>query len=224
MAHQAQVLYCIRIKSMFPSYFRFKKVLDVGSLDVNGNNRYLFFFCKYWGIDIGPGDNVDEISLGHEFKAPPASYDTIISTEVFEHDRHYEKTIANIVRMLRPGGLFVFTCATTGRPEHGTKRTDVHSSPFTTDYYLNVTEEMVRRIPGFNEAWQVCGFEVEPFSCDLRFYGIKKGGPVRFNPSILRVITNWLFYFYCRRMRDFKKLLQRLFGKPEVPMNKFPYE
>jgi len=35
MAHIEQKDFCIKIKNQFPSYFIDKKVLDVGSLDIN---------------------------------------------------------------------------------------------------------------------------------------------------------------------------------------------
>ena len=55
MAHIEQIIFCIKVKNMFPSYFKNIDVLDVGSLDLNGSNRYLFENCRYTGIDIGPG-------------------------------------------------------------------------------------------------------------------------------------------------------------------------
>ena len=115
MAHRQQQEYCSKVKIKYPSFFQGVKVLDVGSLDINGSNRSLFERCDYLGIDVGKGNNVDLVSVGHEFEGPDEYYDTIISTEVFEHDMHYEKTIKNIMRMLKPGGLFVFTCASTVR-------------------------------------------------------------------------------------------------------------
>ena len=91
-------------------YFNVKNnnVLDAGSLNVNGDNKYLFSDCDYTGVDVGPGPNVDVVSLVHEIDMSN-NYDTIISTEMFEHDMYYEKSIKNIMRMLKIGGLFLFT-------------------------------------------------------------------------------------------------------------------
>lgn len=47
MAHKAQITYCNQIKQLYPEYFIGKNVLDVGSMDINGNNRYLFTDCNY---------------------------------------------------------------------------------------------------------------------------------------------------------------------------------
>ena len=122
MAHIEQRDFCFGVKDKYPEFFKNKKVLDIGSLDINGSNRDLFENCNYTGLDVGEGKNVDIISIGHLFNGPDNHFDTIISTEVFEHDMFYEETIKNVMRMLKPGGLFLFTCGAPGRPEHGTRR------------------------------------------------------------------------------------------------------
>lgn len=186
MAHLEQQDFCLKVKQKFPNFFKNKNVLDIGSLDVNGNNKYLFENCNYLGIDVGEGENVDFVSIGHLFDGPDNYFDTIISTEVFEHDMFYEATIKNIMRMLKPGGLFLFTCAAPGRPEHGTRKCGEECAPLLiqinenwADYYKNLGEKDIRVIPQFNETFPDCCFEFktpnieEPI--DLYFYGIKGG-------------------------------------------------
>lgn len=182
MSHAQQLDFCYSIKKKFPSYFLDKFVLDIGSLDINGSNRGLFENCKYLGVDIGYGINVDIISKGHELNLPDETFDTIISTECFEHDMYYKDTIKNIIRLLKPGGLFFFTCATTGRPEHGTVRTSTEAdAPFLkndedwANYYKNLTENDIRGIISIEDTFSEFGFSINDFSKDLYFYGIKKG-------------------------------------------------
>ena len=143
MAHYAQQQYCISIKERFPDKFHSASVLDVGSMDINGNNRYLFDNCEYTGIDIGEGKNVDQVISGNLFKSE-TEFDVIISTECFEHDKFWVATIFNTWMHLKRGGLYLFTCALDGRPEHGTTRTDSWSSPFTNDYYMNLNPDIVK--------------------------------------------------------------------------------
>ena len=144
MAHKEQRNFCERVKGRFPDDFNEKKVLDVGSLDVNGNNRYLFDGCDYTGIDLGPGNNVDIVCPAHELEG---LYDTIISTEAFEHDRYIKDSLKNIIsNLLRPGGLFLFTCAGEGRAEHGTINCSPKDAPFTNDYYQNLSKQFIRKI------------------------------------------------------------------------------
>lgn len=187
MAHIEQRKFCEKVKEKYPDFFKNKKILDVGSLDINGSNKDLFENCVYIGLDLGEGKNVDVVSIGHLYDAPNEYFDTIISTEVFEHDMFYEKTITNIMRMLKPGGLFLFTCATTGRPEHGTRNSDypMIDAPFLikmseewADYYKNLTEEDIRKILSFNLTFPDGCFELNnqtTIGSDLYFYGIKGG-------------------------------------------------
>jgi autotransporter strand-loop-strand O-heptosyltransferase len=186
MAHKEQRDFCIKVKEKFPEFFKNKRVLDIGSLDINGSNRDLFENCNYLGLDVGEGRNVDVVCVGHLFDGPDNYFDTIISTEVFEHDMYYEETIKNIMRMLKPGGLFLFTCAAPGRPEHGTRRQGEWCAPLLlqiseewADYYKNLTEDDVREISNFNETFPDCYFEFNniylEIPADLYFYGIKGG-------------------------------------------------
>jgi SAM-dependent methyltransferase len=150
MAHINQQKFCVAVRTAFPEYFKNKRVLDIGSLDINGSNRPLFVDCDYLGVDIGPGRNVDIVAKAHELDLPDDTFDVVISTECFEHDKFYRETLQNACRMLKPGGLLLFTCASTGREEHGTVAAHADSSPFTSatqgwdSYYKNLTEEDVR--------------------------------------------------------------------------------
>lgn len=181
MAHKEQRDFCLEVKSKFIESFKSKKVLDVGSLDINGNNRVLFEECDYTGIDVAPGRNVDLVSLAHEFKAPDGAYDVIVSTECFEHDMYFPKTFQNIVRMLKSDGLFFFTAGGHGRGEHGTLRTDGgFSSPLTSripgweNYYRNVDEDWVREICDVESVFKTFEFSYKPIVCDFRFWGVKR--------------------------------------------------
>jgi len=183
MAHFQQQQFCDRVRNNHPNYFNNKKVLDIGSLDINGNNRFLFTDCDYIGLDVGQGPNVDVISVGHLFEGPDNYFDTIISTEVFEHDMFYEETIKNVIRMLKTGGMFIFTCASTGRGEHGTRRSDgsdaapllVQISEEWSDYYKNLTKEDILKVESFKKNFPDGVFEYNPESYDLYFYGVKGG-------------------------------------------------
>jgi hypothetical protein len=177
MAHPSQREFCEDVKNKLPDYFKGKRVLDVGSLDINGSNKYLFEDCEYIGIDVGEGKNVDVVCLAHEYQAEP--FDVVISTECFEHDQHIWQTIPHLIKgLLKPNGLFLFTCATTGRLPHGCEQRSPQDSPLTmarTDwnhsYYKNLTPldvcEMVN-IDTFKT------YTFNKLDLDLRFYGIKE--------------------------------------------------
>lgn len=170
------------IVAHYPEYFRNKRVLDVGAGDINGNNRMYFTNCEYHGNDVYPSPNVTIVSKTCDLPFEDHSFDTIISSECFEHDMYYAESLQRIVRMLKPGGLFLFTCATTGRAEHGTKRTSPECS-FTCmldddawcNYYKNLTEQDVQNAIPCKEVFGVnYSFYVNNRSKDLYFYGFTK--------------------------------------------------
>jgi SAM-dependent methyltransferase len=178
MAHREQQDFISSVKDRFPEKFKGVRVLDIGSLDINGNNRFAFEDYEYIGIDIGEGNNVDVICRGHEFK-DGKGFDVVISTECFEHDEFWNLTIQNATNLTKSNGVFLFSCATTGRPEHGTRRTSPQDSPFTSqienDYYMNLTEEDVRTAIDVDKYFSEYYFfarDVHPN--DLYFWGIKK--------------------------------------------------
>ena len=175
MAHREQREWCELVKYAHDEFFVGTSVLDIGSLDINGNNRYLFEQCNYTGIDIGEGKNVDVVCSGHLFKSDDL-FDVVISTECFEHDEHWQQTLKNVINnLLKDGGLFLFSCAAPGRPEHGTKRTSPKDSPFTNDYYRNLSEADIRSVLDCDAIFSNYKFKTRiDFPQDLYFYGIKK--------------------------------------------------
>jgi SAM-dependent methyltransferase len=148
--HPEAKQFTLFVRSCFPELFSNPiKVLDVGSGDINGNNRFLFHpQSEYHGNDMVAARNVTIVGKTSALKFPDGYFDVIVSTECFEHDPEYVESIRNIQRMLKAGGLFFFTCASTERPEHGTRRTSPQDSYATLgkqelwqDYYKNLTIE-----------------------------------------------------------------------------------
>lgn len=144
MAHGAQRVFFEETRKQFPEFFSGQRVLEVGSLNINGTVRDFFSNCSYTGVDVAAGKDVDIVAQGQDLTFPDGSFDVTVSAECFEHNPHWKETFDNMVRMTRKGGLVAFTCAAEGRPEHGTSRTDVGSSPLTVgigwDYYYNLGE------------------------------------------------------------------------------------
>jgi SAM-dependent methyltransferase len=176
MAHQSQIDFCQSVREKFPTHFNNIEVLDIGSLDINGNNRYLFHKCRYLGIDIVEGKNVDKVRSCADHLSKPqyeAHYDVIISTEALEHDATWESDLQLMYWALKPGGLLLLTAAGDGRPEHGTKKHTPENSPGTIDYYCNISNWMAEKIlkPSMFQVYYM-GQDKKDF--DFQFYGIKK--------------------------------------------------
>jgi len=179
MAHKAQFEYVQLIKSKFPSFFENVLVYDFGSLDINGNNKVHFEGGRYIGIDIGEGKNVDVVSKAHEYN-PDYQADVVMSTEMLEHDMYWKESLQNMLALLKGGGLMVITCATHGRPEHGTAKTKNTDSPFTTqvpewaNYYKNLGEKDFIEALSPDKNFQEYGISLELDHKDIQFYGIKR--------------------------------------------------
>jgi len=168
--HAEVIKYCESVKQRFPEYFTNKAVLDCGSLDINGNNRYLFEKCSYTGIDICKGKNVDVVTPVQLYKAN-GNFDMVISTEMLEHDRYYNLSLVKMYLLTNHKGLLLFTAAGTGRAEHGTTEHLPDDSPKTLDYYCNVTAQMIAEaLPLDLFSW----FEISYTNTDIRFAGIKR--------------------------------------------------
>jgi SAM-dependent methyltransferase len=183
--HTEAVEFTRFIKTILPEYFKDKIVLDVGGGDINGNNRHLFENCVIHVNDVMDAPNVTVVSKTKDLTFNSEFFDTIISTECFEHDPEFEESWKNIYRMLKPNGLFFFTCAGLGRPEHGTRRTSPNDSYGTIgniegmgDYYRNLTEHDINKVLKLNENFSVFNTYYNHASKDLYFVGIKKMNPL----------------------------------------------
>jgi SAM-dependent methyltransferase len=184
MAHIQQKVFISELKNKYNHFFKNKKVLDVGSLDINGSMREFFEHCNYTGIDVGEGKGVDIVCQGQDYDAPDESFDVVCSAECFEHNPYWFETFENMIRMCKKGGLLFFTCATEGRPEHGTSRTTPDCSPLTVElgwtYYQNLTEQDLTERLNLDDHFSSYEFSINSETCDLYFWGIKKDK----NPSI----------------------------------------
>lgn len=181
--------FTVFVKNILPDYFVNKTVLDVGSGDINGNNRFLFENCEYEGNDVVEAPNVTIVSKTKDLPFEDDSFDAIVSTECFEHDPEYADSFRKMYSMLKPNGLFFFTCASTGRPEHGTRRTSPKDSYGTignlddmSDYYKNLTEHDVNDVLPCNDLFSCWDTYYNCSSCDLYVVGIKKDSTVIRSP------------------------------------------
>ena len=170
MSHPAQMNFVSNVQKRFPDLFSNTNVLEIGSLDINGSIRTFFTNCNYIGVDIGPGKGVDVVCAGQDLTYPDNSFDVVASCECFEHNPYWVDTFNNMIRMSRC--LVFFSCATTGRNEHGTTRTSPSDAPYCGDYYANITEEDVRSKCDLS-AFKEYEFSVDKNSHDLYFWGLK---------------------------------------------------
>lgn len=111
-------------KNTYLDKSRHLEVLDVGSLDPNGNYNYSDIFNEanwnYTGLDYEAGNNVDIVvtDIYNWFEIEDNTYDVIISGQFFEHLEFFWLTMSQIERTLKPGG-YVCIIAPSDGPKHG---------------------------------------------------------------------------------------------------------
>lgn len=171
MAHPAQQEFFRKVKVQFPDAFHKVKVIDCGSLNVNGSIKDNFTSSVYIGVDIVQGDNVDVVSHIKDLKFDEGSFDAVVSGEMLEHDETWRESLRKMYDMCKSGGLIAISCAGEGRKEHGTKRTGAlwGTSP---DYYMNLNEDHFKEVYKPDMFSQMF-FEYNERAHDQYFYGIK---------------------------------------------------
>ena len=193
MAHPQQAEFFPRVRTLYPPHFERARVLEVGSLDINGSVRELFATATTPASTCSPGPASTSPARASCSSFPTGHFDTTISAECFEHNPFWRETLANMLRMTRPGGLVLISCATTGRKEHGTSRTNPDASPFTVqekwDYYKNLTAADLER--GVNLAGWLADWDswINYVTYDLYFVGLRHGGAAgTLDPALARTL------------------------------------
>lgn len=85
-----------------------RATLEVGSLDVNGSVRSMFS-GRYVGIDMRPGPGVDIVGTADSLPFGDGEFQTIVCTEMLEHDPSFWLSLAEMGRVLRQGGHLLLT-------------------------------------------------------------------------------------------------------------------
>ena len=108
-------------KKFFDNYIKDakgKRILDVGSYDVNGSLKPIFKEGEYIGLDQAPGPNVDVVSSSHKIEMEDNSFDIIVTSSCFEHDPMFWLTFLEMVRLVKPGG-YIYNCVPSQGHYHG---------------------------------------------------------------------------------------------------------
>ena len=178
MAHADQFEFISLVRAHFPTYFERVSVLEIGSLDINGSIRSSFAAASYVGVDVAAGPGVDEVCQGQLVGYPSGTFDVVISCECMEHNPFWVETVSNMFRMAKPGGLIIVSCATTGRAEHGTTRSNSSDSPLSIglgwEYYRNVSISDFKRSFNLDYWCDEYLLLANWNNCDLYFVGVRK--------------------------------------------------
>lgn len=101
-----------------------RKVIEVGSLDVNGSTRETALALgpsQYIGVDIEVGPGVDVLCDATNLVAwfGEESFHVVITTELLEHVRDWRSVISNMKQILKPEGVIIITTRSIGFAYHG---------------------------------------------------------------------------------------------------------
>lgn len=127
------------------------RVIEIGSLNVNGTIRDLFPNASWIGLDRVAGLGVDVVIDAETFD-PVFPVDVVICCEVLEHADNWHRLIQSAFDWLVPGGVFVMTCAGLGRQPHSCDGGELKPN----EYYRNLSPVEIRaaiRAAGFR--WQI---------------------------------------------------------------------
>ena len=125
------------MKRHLPDYFRGRQVLELTRPGMPAATQEWFDQCRLItpstqsGADGRPADGLEA------YTATSESFDVILSCETFEHLPQWREVFLNAIRMLKPDGLMVVTCAGPGRRQHDTRRYPSGAGQ-TDDYYRNL--------------------------------------------------------------------------------------
>lgn len=221
MAHQSQRDFIRLVSTELQNFFCDARIIEVGSLNINGTVRDFFSNCSYVGIDIAPGNGVDVVCQGQHYDAADDSFDHVISCEAMEHNPHWRETFKNMVRLCKPGGLISMTCATTGRREHGTTRSSPSSSPLTVDqgwdYYRNLTRKEFAGEFDLSREFSHHQFWTNWSSYDLYFLGLKRSPNISSElndawAATLQSVDQYLAVVHALKICTYRSLMARVGG------------
>lgn len=117
-----------------------RRVLEVGSQDINGSPRSVVMTLKpaeYLGVDGELGRGVDLVcrveDLVRTFREE--SFDIVLSTEMLEHVEDWRTAVSQLKKVTKRGGLLLVTTRSPGFPYH----------PFPIDMW-RYTKDQFRRV------------------------------------------------------------------------------
>jgi hypothetical protein len=128
------------MKQKYPANFVNAKVLELGAVDAEQCVPRLLENCEHVGIDKMEGYQYDASVLkswGVDFvmdavdtKFEEEYFDTLICLSMFEHDVHWQQSLAHNLPFLKKGGLILLLWGAEGNGPHGMSWKPVTSTEF----------------------------------------------------------------------------------------------
>lgn len=144
-------------------------IVEFGALQVEGQEKYadlrpLFPGKHYIGCDMRPGRGVDRIENLHALTFADESVGTVIMLDTLEHVQYPFKAMAEVARILKPGGVCIMTSV---------MLCPIHAYP--SDYWRFTPEGFRVLLEPFETRWV---FDDRPTLFPRSVYGVGIKGPV----------------------------------------------
>lgn len=111
MSHLAQRTFVGRACSVDPRRCTGKRILELGSRNINGTIRQFFPEpSTYIGVDLMAGRDVDYVCAAGDYTSSE-KFDCVVCCEMLHEDKDAWRSFVVLRHMVKPGGLVIITCA-----------------------------------------------------------------------------------------------------------------
>lgn len=94
------------------------RVLELGSLDINGSARDYIRQCTYFGVDIVDGPGVDLVMRAEDTSFGGTLFDLQISVSMIEHNPTWREALRHNLQWMRDGAMVVWSWGGEGNSPH----------------------------------------------------------------------------------------------------------
>ena len=170
------------------------RMLDAGSGSYS-RYKHLLSATSIVRMDIEPGPNVDVVGSAHAMPFKDGEFNSVLSTQVFEHLEYPEKSAAEICRVLKPGGFALITV-----PQWN----ELHEEPH--DYWRYTSF-------GLKSLFERNGFTVVAYDQCGGFFSTRAQMSMRYLIDRFQLYRRW----WCRPV----SILFRVWGEWAIGLDKF---
>jgi len=192
MARSEQRFLVGMLKRHLPEYFRERRVLEIGRPSSRTTVREWFDASCHIVVAHPPAPDQD--GEGAEvYSAASASFDAIVSCETLEHLPHWRETIQNALRLLKPDGLLVLTCAGLGRRQHETPRYPAPDGSQCGAFYRNLSVDDISTVANFGHRLGFFRVIEDRVAHDLYVIGLGKDAPTELLATLSKLVADMEF-------------------------------
>lgn len=186
-ARSEQRFFLGMVKRNLPDFFRGRNVLEIGRPGAPAQTGEWFDQCRVTVPNAQPIQAGKPTDGPEVYGATSESFDTIVSCETLEHLPQWRDTFVNALRMLKPDGLMVVSCAGFGRRQHETRR--YPPAPRDDEYYRNLCPADFDGID-LDAVFAWWTFLEDRTVQDLYFFGIGREAPAATVAAARRFMTD----------------------------------